>query len=257
MTKIHDKAIVYPNAKLGDNVEVGPFTIIGDNVSIGDGTIIGPNVLIDGYTNIGKNCKIFHGACIGVEPQDRKYKQEKSYVEIGDNNIIREFVTIHIATGEGAKTIIGNDCYILAYAHIAHNCIVGNKVTLINTAALGGHVEVEDAAYISAFNPIIQFLKVGKMAIVGTGSKITKDIPPYVMADGHPVKIYGLNTRGLDRNNVPEDIQNTIKQTHKIMFRSKLNVSDALKKIEETVPMNDYIRHFVEFVKNSKNGIHK
>lgn len=255
--KIHNSAIVNQNAKISSGVEIGPYTIIGDNVIIDEGTCIGSNVVIEGHTKIGKNCKIFPYACIGTSPQDKRYKGERSYIEIGDNNIIREFVTVHIATGEEAKTVIGNDNFIMAYCHIGHNCIVGNRVTMVNASTLGGYVEVEDGVYLSGFTPVTQLLKIGKIAFVGPISKPTKDIPPYVMADGHPIKIYGLNTRGLARNNVPEDIQETIKKAYKIMYRLKLNVSDALKKIESEVPMNDYVKHFVEFIKNSKNGIHK
>jgi UDP-N-acetylglucosamine acyltransferase len=238
-------------------IEISNKAIIGKNVSIGEGTKIYDGVVIEGYVKIGKNCKIFPYAVIGTPPQDLKYKDEKSYIEIGDNNVIREFVTIHSATGEENKTIIGNNNYIMAYCHIAHNCIVGNNVTLINGATLGGHVIVEDKAIISAFTAVHQYSRIGSLAMVGACSKVVKDVPPYVLADGHPLQIYGLNTRGFERNNVPIDIRNALKKLFKIFYRENLTVEEAIKKIEKEIYPYKEVLHFIEFVKSSKLGVYR
>lgn len=254
--KIHSSAIVHKNAQVDGDVEIGPFCSIGENAVIKSGTKIMQGAIIEGWTEIGKNNQIYPYTCIGYPGQDTRHKGEKSFVIIGNNNVIREYVTVHRATGEGEKTIIGNDNFFMADSHIAHNCIVGNNVTLVNGAGLGGHVVVEDKAIISAYIGIHQHLRIGRMSIVGLVSKPSLDIVPYVMATGNPLRIYGLNTRGLIRHNVPENEREALKLLYKIFFRSKLNVTQALKRIEEDVPKCGPVEHFVNFVKNSKRGVH-
>ncbi|MEK6647673.1 MAG: acyl-ACP--UDP-N-acetylglucosamine O-acyltransferase [Candidatus Firestonebacteria bacterium] len=253
--KIHSTAIIYPKAKLSETVEIGPYTIIGENVEIGDNTKISSSVVIEGNTKIGKNNILSVGVVIGTPPQDVKYKGETSYLEIGDNNVIREYVTIHKGTGEGGKTIIGNDNFIMTYSHIGHNCIVGNEITMVNYAALGGYVIVEDKAVISAFAAIHQFCRIGRLAMIGASSKLVKDVPPYLIADGHPLAIYGLNSVGLKRRNVPLEIRHNLENAYKIIYRSDLNLSQAIAKIETEIPKSEEINHFIEFLKTSKRGI--
>ncbi|MFH1824511.1 MAG: acyl-ACP--UDP-N-acetylglucosamine O-acyltransferase [Candidatus Firestonebacteria bacterium] len=257
MNKIHSTAIVHPKAKLGKDIEIGPYSLIGENVLINDNVKIRSHVVLEGWTTIGNNCKIFESTCIGTPPQDLHYKEEKSFIEIGENNTIREFVTIHSATGEGNKTIIGNNNFIMAYGHIAHNCIVGNNVTMVNGASLGGYVVVEDRVVISAFCPVHQFVRIGKMAMVGLLSSLDMDVPPYMLGIGNPFKICTINKVGLDRAGVSLEDKEIIKKIYKLIYRSGLNVSQALEKIKTELPQNEYVKHFIEFVESSKRGIYR
>jgi len=257
MRKIHPTAIIAPTAKLGENVEIGPYSVIGENVTINNNVKIHSHVVIEGWTTIGDNCEIFDSTCIGNPPQDLHYNKEKSFIEIGKNNVIREFVTIHSATGEGNKTIIGDNNFIMAYCHIAHNCIVGNNVTMVNGATLGGHVIVEDRVVISAYSPIHQFVRIGKIAMVGPLSKPDMDVPPYMLGVGNPFKVYTVNRVGLDRAGVSSSDKEIIKKIYKLFYRSGLNVSQALESIKKELPQNEYVEHFIKFVENSKRGICK
>ena len=254
---VHQTAIVHKDAKIGKDVDIGPYSIIGGNVTIGDGTNISSHVVISSHTTIGKNNKIYEGAVIGGDPQDVHYTGEKSFVEIGDENIIREFVTINVATGEGAKTAVGNNCFLMATAHMGHNSKLGNNVVLVNGVGLGGYVEVEDRAFLSAYCPVHQFVKIGSLAMIGMSSPIEKDVPPYVLGVGNPFKIYGVNRIGLQRAGIPEEGIEKIKKIYKIMFRSELNVTQAIKKIKEELKPCQYTGHFIEFVEKSKRGIYK
>ncbi|RKY32093.1 MAG: acyl-[acyl-carrier-protein]--UDP-N-acetylglucosamine O-acyltransferase [Candidatus Omnitrophota bacterium] len=256
MRKIHPTAVVSPKAEIGENVEIGPYAVIEENVKIGDGTLIGPFVHICGYTEIGKNCKIFTGATVGSIPQDLKYKGEITYLKIGDGNIIREYVTINPATEAGESTIIGNNNLIMAYAHIAHNCRIGNNVIISNCGTLAGHVVIEDFAIIGGMVGIHQFCRVGSYSIVGGCSKITKDIIPFSLADGHPARPYGLNIIGLKRRNFPSEKIKIIKKAYKILFRSGLNISSALKELEKMEKCEE-ISHLIEFIRSSTRGIAK
>jgi UDP-N-acetylglucosamine acyltransferase len=253
--KIHPTAIVHHKAKLEEDVEIGPFSIIEENVTIQQGTKIGSHVIINGWTTIGKNCIIHMGCVIGHEPQIKGYEEKKAYCIIGDNNIIREYVTIHRGWKENEKTIIGNDNYIMANAHIAHNCQIGCGVIITNYAAIAGHVVVEDKAVISALVGIHQFCRIGTYAMIGGVSSIVKDVPPYMLADGNPGIIHGINTIGLKRAGFTQDIRNNIKTAYKILYRSGLNTSQALEKIEKELSPSYEIKHLIEFIKNSKRGI--
>lgn len=257
MTNIHSTAIVHKNAKLGKDVEIGPYCIIGEQVTIGDKTKLHPHVVVSGHTTIGKNNEIFSFTAIGNPGQDKHYKGENSFVEIGNNNIIRESVTINFATGEGEKTILGNDCFLMAAAHVGHNCKVGNKVTMVNVVGLGGYVEVEDMAFMGAYVVAHQFCKIGSLAMIGLSSPIEKDVPPYILGAGNPFTVFGLNKVGLERNGVPQTSRDALKKMFKIVFRSGLNTSQALTRIKEEIPEDAYVKHFVEFVQKSKRGIYK
>ncbi|MEO0280491.1 MAG: acyl-ACP--UDP-N-acetylglucosamine O-acyltransferase [candidate division WOR-3 bacterium] len=258
MNNIHKTCILGENVKLGDNIYIGPYSIIEGNIEIGDGTYIDAHVMIRGNVRIGKGNRIYFGACIGYPPQDVKFKGEDSWVIIGDNNIIREFVTIHRATGEGEKTIIGNSNFFMAYSHIAHNSKIGNGVIIVNGAQLGGHVEVEDFSFISANSLIHQFVRIGKYSIIGGGSHVKKDIVPYALCYGNPdAEIRGINSVGLKRRGISGERLNNIKRAFKILFFSDLNVSQALERLKSEFESNEDILHLIKFIELSKRGITK
>ncbi|AZR73950.1 acyl-[acyl-carrier-protein]--UDP-N-acetylglucosamine O-acyltransferase [Anoxybacter fermentans] len=256
MAKIHETAIVHPGAKIGKNVEIGPYSIIGPNVEIGDNTKIGPHVVIDGWTKIGCNNKIFFGASIGLEPQDLKFHGEKSYLFIGDNNTIREYVTINRGTENGGgETRIGNNNLIMAYCHVAHDCQLGNHIIMSNAANLAGHVIVEDHAVIAGLAGIHQFVRIGKMAMVGAHTKVVKDVPPYIIVDGHPARVAGINVVGLRRNGISPELRQEIKRAYKILYRSDLNISQAIERMDQELETSPEIEHFLRFLRNATRGI--
>lgn len=256
MTKIHPTAILSPKTEIESGVEIGPYVILEENVKIGSGTKIFPFAHIQGYTELGKNCRIFTGAIVGSVPQDLKYKGEKSYLKIGDNNTIREYVTINPGTGEGESTTIGNNNLLMAYVHIAHNCVIGNNTIIANCGTLAGHVIIEDFAVIGGMVGIHQFCRVGKHAIIGGCSKITKDILPFVTADGHPAIPHGLNKIGLKRRNFSEEKIDVLEKSYKIIFRSGLNVSSCLKELDK-INNCEEIQYIINFIKQSDRGIAK
>ncbi|MBI4387707.1 MAG: acyl-ACP--UDP-N-acetylglucosamine O-acyltransferase [Candidatus Omnitrophica bacterium] len=254
---VHPTAIVHPDAELGVGVEVGPYSIIEGTVKIGDRTKIDARVSIKGYTTIGADNEIFTGAVIGSITQDKKYKGGVSYVRIGDRNKIREYVTINSGTEEGTETVIGNDNLIMAYAHIAHDCILGNHVTLANNGTLAGHVVIEDRAIVGGFGGVHQFVRIGYLSIIGGCSKVVQDIPPYIMVDGHPARAYGLNSVGLERADVSDEERSNLKKAFKILFRSELIVKNAIKKIEAELSGSQAVQTLLEFLKKSERGICK
>lgn len=254
---IHPTAIVHPDAELGAGVEVGPFSIIEGTVKIGDRTKVGERVSIKGHTTIGAENEIFTGAVVGSLTQDKKYKGGVSYLKIGDRNKIREYVTINPGTDEGTETAIGNDNLIMAYAHIAHDCVLKNHITLANNGTLAGHVLIDDRAIIGGFGAVHQFVRIGYLAIVGGCSKVVQDIPPYMMVDGHPAKVYGLNSVGLERAQVSSEEKSNLKKAFKILFRSGLTVKSAAKKIESDLPKTETITTLLQFINQSERGICK
>lgn len=255
LRKIHETAVVHPGARLGKDVEIGPYAVIGENVLIGDGTKIGAHAVIDGWTSIGKNCVIFPSASIGSEPQDLKFKGEKSYVFIGDNTKIREFATVNRATGEGEETRIGSHCLLQAYTHVAHNCIVGNHVIMSNAATLAGHVIVEDRAVIGGLAGVHQFVKIGRNVMVGGLTKITQDIPPFVIVDGNPAKVRGLNNVGIARAGVDETARRNLKKAYKLLYRSGLSLAQAIAMMEQELESGEEIEHMMRFLRNAERGI--
>jgi UDP-N-acetylglucosamine acyltransferase len=252
---IHKTAIISKDAKLSKDVSIGPYTVISGDAKIGAGTIIGAHCVIGESTSIGKNCQVFTGAIIGSITQDKKYSQKKSYLEIGDNNIIREYATINRGTQESSKTSIGNNCLFMAYSHVAHDCIIKDNVVLANCGTLAGHVTLEDNVIIGGLTAIHQFVRVGTLAIVGGCSKVVQDVVPYSMSDGHPVKIYKLNTLGLERAGFSEDVKDDLKRAFKIIFSMKLNIKNALLKIEKEIKPAQEIEALLNFIKNSERGI--
>ena len=226
---IHPTAIVHPNAQIARGAEIGPYCIIGENVTIGTGSVLQAHVVVNGWTDIGQECQIFPFATIGASSQDRKYFGERAYTKIGNRTVLREYVSIHRATGPDQLTAVGDDCLLLAYVHIAHNCIVGNGVTMSNLAQLAGHCEIGDNAVIGGMAGVHQFTRIGRYAMVGGASKITKDVPPYFLIEGNPAEPYGLNSVGLRRAGFSVDERNEIKKFYKLLYNPKMNVSQAIE----------------------------
>lgn len=252
---IHKTAIVNPKAELADNVSVGPYAIISEKVKVGSGTKIGAHCVIDSYTTIGKDCQIFSAATVGSISQDKKFKGAKSFLEIGDNNIIREYVTINRSSEEGARTIIGNGNLFMAYSHIAHDCRVGNQVVIANCGTLAGYVIMEDGAILGGLSAVHQFVRIGELSIIGGCSKVVQDVIPYSMVDGHPAKTYGVNSLGLERAGISDEVKDNLKKAFKILFSMKLNTKNALKKIEKEISPSREISYLINFIKSSHRGI--
>ena len=256
MTRIHSSAVIHPDVEIEDGAEVGPFTVIGEKVSIGKGTKVGAHVVIPGYTRIGENCRIFSFASVGEVPQDLKYQGEESWVIIGDNNIIREFVTIHRGTalGEG-RTVLGNNNFLMDYVHVAHDCHIGNNVILANGATLAGHIEIGDHAIIGGLSAIHQFVRIGAYAFIGGASGIPQDVVPYVSAVGNRARLFGLNLVGLKRHNFSEETIRNLKRAYRLLFRSGLRLQEATATIEEELGETPEVAHLLDFVRKSQRGI--
>lgn len=252
---IHPTAIISKKTKIAADVTVGPYTVIEDNVEIDSGCEIGPFCRIMGETRIGKNTRIYSHAVIGSPPQDLKYKGEKTRVEIGDNNIIREFVTINPGTAQSGVTKIGSNNLIMAYAHVAHDCQIGNGVIIANAGTLAGHVKIEDKVIIGGLTGVHQFVRIGKLAIIGGCSKVVQDVPPFSTVDGHPVKIRGVNSVGLKRAGFDSLKINLLKRAFKIIFFSGHPLSRAITIVETELEINDEIKYLLEFIRNTSRGI--
>ncbi len=255
MTTIHSSAIIDPGAELDENVEIGAYSIVGAHVKIGRATRIMPHVFLDGWTTIGEECTVFPFASIGSQTQDLKYKGAVTFVEIGDHTTLREYVTVNSGTNEGDVTRVGSRCHIMAYSHVAHQCIVGNGVIISNAGTLAGHVIVEDNAVIGGLCGIHQFVRVGRMSIIGGCSKATQDIPPFMMADGNPAAIHGLNTVGLQRHGVAEDVRRTLKEACRMLFRENLTTRAAIEKMKAELTICPELEHLIAFVSASERGI--
>jgi len=254
---IHPHTYIHSNAKLAENVKIDPFTVIHEDVEVGAGTWIGSNVTIMEGVHIGKNCRIFPGAVIGAVPQDLKYNGEKTSVEIGDNTTIREFVTIHRGTRDRWKTTVGNNCLIMAYSHIAHDCSVGNNCIMSNNSQMAGHVVMSDYAWIAGFTAIHQFVKIGQHAFIAGGSLVRKDVPPFIKAVRNPLSYGGVNSVGLKRRGFSLDKINEILDIYRIIYNKGLNTSKALEFIEEEMAASDERDEIISFIRESERGIIK
>jgi UDP-N-acetylglucosamine acyltransferase len=254
---IHPTAVVHPMAKIGTGVQIGPYSVIGKHVVLGNECVVGVNVLIEGRTKIGRKNTFFHGASIGSIPQDLKYTGDETFVEIGNNNIFREFVTVNSATNDLEKTVIGSDCLFMAYSHVAHNCVIGNEVILANSVNLAGHVIIDDYATIGGVTPVHQFVRIGKFAFVGGGSRIERDIPPFIKVAGSPPKLYGINWVGLERRGFSPERCTLIKQMFKVLYRSDLNVAQSIERLQNGDFKDPDRRIIVDFLKASERGIVK
>jgi UDP-N-acetylglucosamine acyltransferase len=246
---------VHPEAAIADNVVIEPFVSIDKDVKIGEGTWVGPNVTIMEGERIGKNCKIFPGAVISAIPQDLKFKGEKTTVEIGNNTTIRECVTINRGTAAKGRTIVGDNCLLMAYVHVAHDCTLGNYVILNNSVGLAGEVEVDDWAIVGAMSGVHQFVHIGKHVMVGAMSGVGKDVPPYIKAGRDPLSYVGINSIGLRRRNYDNETINDIQEIYRILYQRGLNNSDAVEFIEANLPASNERDDVILFVRNSKRGI--
>ena len=250
-------AYVHPEAKVANNVVIEPFVNIEMNVEIGEGTWIGSNVTIMEGARIGKNCKIFPGAVISAIPQDLKYAGEDTLAKIGDNTTIREFVTINRGTKANMETVVGSNCLLMAYVHIAHDCIVGNHVILANAATLAGHIEIDDWAIVGGLSAVHQFVKIGKHTMISGGSLIAKDIPPFTKAGREPVSYVGVNSIGLGRRGYSQDQINNIQDIYREIYLRNRNVTQAVQHIEANMPYTAIRDEILLFIKNSERGIMK
>ncbi|MCK4353561.1 acyl-ACP--UDP-N-acetylglucosamine O-acyltransferase [candidate division WOR-3 bacterium] len=252
---IHSTAIVNPGAILGKNVKIGPYCIINERVKIGNGTELGPYIHIKSKTSIGKECKLYEGVSIGNPPQDIQFKNGKTEVKIGDRNIIREFVTIH--GGSSTGTIIGDDNFLMAYVHIAHNCKLGNKIIIANATQVAGYVEIEDYAFVSGLCPVHQFIRIGCYSMIGGGYRVPRDVIPYALAVSDPLRIKGLNLIGLKRQGFAKTTIKTLQEAFDILLTRDLNTSQALEEIKKELPQIPEIKHLLKFIEASKRGIAK
>lgn len=255
-TNIHPTAIISSdNVKIGKNVIIGPYSIIEENVTIGDGCIIKPHVYVGARTTLGKNCRLFNGAVVGEIPQDLKYADEDTETILGDNVTVREYCTIHRGTTDKWRTVIGNNVLIMAYCHIGHDCSIGNNVIIANTCNMGGHVEIGDFVIIGGAVPIHQFVKIGKHAFIAGGFRITKDVPPFIRASNTPLTYNGLNSVGLHRRGFPVDTINHIKRVYTKIYRSHMNVSQAIKVIEAEMEITPEVQDILDFAAESSRGL--
>lgn len=251
----HNLSYIHPDAKIADNVKIGPFVTIEADVEIGEGTEIHSGAVILNGSRIGRNCRIHSSAVIGGVPQDLKFKGEKTLAIIGDNTVIREFATINRGTASKGKTVIGNNCLIMAYCHVAHDCCIGDRVIMSNAVQLAGEVRVDDAAVIGGGSLIHQFCHLGRNIMLQGGALVNKDIPPFVKAAREPISYVGLNTVGLHRNHFTEEEIKQISDVYRLLYLSELNVTNALKLIKETLPESDLRNEVIDFVANSERGI--
>jgi len=253
---IHETAIINSKAEIDSNVDIGAYSIIGDNVFIGSGTVIGPHVVIDPFVTIGRNCRIFQYAAIGAVPQSLKFEGEKTYVKIGNGTIIREFVTIHRGTGFGGGiTEVGEENFLMAYTHIAHDCRVGRKVVMANNATLAGHITIGDHATIGGLVAVHQFVKIGEYAFVGGKSAVVKDVPPYVIAAGDRAELHGLNSVGLKRHGFSPTTLSLLKKTYRIIFRIGLTMNEAIERVRAEVEQVPEVVNFIDFIRSSQRGV--
>lgn len=254
---IHPTAIIHPKAQIGSGCKIGPYCVIGENVVMGDDCELISHVVIDGHTTLGKGNIVYPFVSIGLRSQDLKYKGGITHTKIGDGNTFREYVSIHSATSDGEYTTVGSHNNILASCHIAHNATLGNHIIISNMTGLSGHTTVEDCAIIAGMVGVHQFVRVGTMSMTGGCSRITQDVPPYMMVAGNPPQAHGINKVGLDRNGVAEEAQSALKKAYKILCRDVMNMSQALERIEAEVPPLPEIQHLAAFCRASTRGIVK
>jgi UDP-N-acetylglucosamine acyltransferase len=252
---IDPRAAIDPSARIADDVSIGPFSVIGPEVEIGEGSWVGPHVVVNGPTRIGRNNRIFQFASIGDEPQDKKFRGETTRLEIGDGNTIRECVTINRGTGDGGGvTRIGNDNWIMAYCHIAHDCLVGSHTVFANNASLAGHVEVGDYVILGGYSLVHQFSRLGARCFLAFGAHVDRDVPPYVMAAGQRAVPRGINVEGLRRAHTPADTVRALKEAYKLLYRSNLRIEEVLPRLEQP-DSPSAVREIAEFVRDSRRGI--
>ncbi len=257
MISIHPTAIVDADATIGKDVSIGPYAVVQEDVIIGDGCHIASHALIHSGTRIGNNCVVFNGSVLGTDPQDLKYAGEKTTLEIGDSTTIREFCTLNRGSTHRLKTVVGSKSLLMAYVHIAHDCIIGNNVILANAVNMAGHVTIEDFASVGGMTPIHQFVRIGKHSFIGGGLRVPKDVPPYILAANEPLTYEGINRVGLSRRGFSTATLSQLRQAYKLLYRSRLNVSQAISQIESTMELTPEIQYIIDFIRTSERGIIK
>ncbi|MFN3652871.1 MAG: acyl-ACP--UDP-N-acetylglucosamine O-acyltransferase [Armatimonadota bacterium] len=251
---IHPTAVVDPGAEIADDVVIGPYCVIGRHARIGRGTRLESHVSVEQHTTIGEDCQVRQGAVLGGPPQDHKYRGERTFVQIGNRNIIREFVTIHRATGEGEATRIGDDNMIMAYCHIGHNCWLGNGIMMANSVGISGHCVIEDRVVFGGIVGLHQFVRIGKFAMIGGMSKVVRDVPPFMMADGRPTQLVGLNVLGLRRSGMPPRVRAGLKQAFRLLYQSNLNLTQGIEAAYNEVEPSEERDYLLEFLTNIRHG---
>ena len=257
-SEIHSSAIIDSGACLGDDVTIGPYCVIGKGVELGDGCVLHSHVVLDGPSIIGKQNEFYPHCVIGGRSQDLKYESEPTYLRVGEGNTFREFVTVNRGTSPGEVTTIGNNGHFLAYSHVAHDCVVGNGVIFSNNGTLAGHVSIDDNAIMGGLSAVHQFCRIGRHAITGGCSKIVQDVPPFMIADGNPAQVRGINSVGLQRHGFDKDQIRDLKQSYRLIYRSNLTVKDAVEKLKEQFAdkEKDYpVQELISFIETSERGI--
>jgi UDP-N-acetylglucosamine acyltransferase len=253
--RIHPTAIVSPDADIAADAEIGAFAIVGEGCTVGPGNVIAARATLERNVNLGRSVKVGIGTIVGGAPQDLKYAGEETTVEIGDGTVIREYVTINRGTAHSFKTTVGKNCLLMSYVHIAHDCQIGNGVILSNVVQLAGHVTIEDKAIISGLSAVHQFARIGHHSFIGGMSRVSKDIPPFLKAVGNPVKLYGLNTIGLQRSGMDEETIRELKRAYRLLFRSDLNVTQAIERAQTELEPLPEVKELISFVEASERGV--
>ncbi|PYP63230.1 MAG: acyl-[acyl-carrier-protein]--UDP-N-acetylglucosamine O-acyltransferase [Gemmatimonadetes bacterium] len=254
-TRIHPTAIISPDAQLGDDVQVGPFAIIGDGCVVGDECVIAGRATLERNVILAPQVRVGMGSILGGDPQDLKYRGEPTTVEIGEGTTIREYSTINRGTSQSFKTTVGKQCFIMSYVHLAHDCHIGDGVILGNNVQLAGHVSIDDKAIVSGQSAVHQFVQIGRYSFTGGCSRVSKDVPPYVKANGNPIRLYGLNKVGLQRNGISEDAQRELKRAYRLFFNSDLNLSQARERAQEELQRYPEVEEFLSFLDRSDRGL--
>jgi UDP-N-acetylglucosamine acyltransferase len=255
MSDIHPTALVAPDARIGDDVTIGAFAIVGENCTLGDGSVVAARASLERNVTLGAGVKVGSGSILGGDPQDLKFRGEPTVVEIGDETTIREYATINRGTSQSFRTTVGKNCLIMSYVHLGHDCHVGDGVILSNGVQLAGHVTIEEKATISGLVAVHQFARIGRFSFVGGMSRVSKDVPPFIKAVGNPIKLYGLNSVGLQRNNFPDEVIRELKRAYRLFFRSELNVSQALDKARAELHPYPEVEALIRFVDESGRGV--
>lgn len=253
--RIHSTALIDPSAQIADDVEIGPFSIIGPGVTIGRGTRIAARATLERNVIVGERVQLGGGTIVGGPPQDLKYRGEETWVEIGDGTIVREYATINRGTSAAGRTVIGRDCFIMTYVHIAHDCSLGDGVAIANGTQLAGHVTIQDRAALSGLVAVHQFVTIGAYSFIGGATRVNQDIPPFVKAVGNPVELYGLNSIGLQRQGFSAETISTLKRAYRLFFNSDLNLGQAMERARSDLPGGDEVARFLDFVSTSQRGV--
>jgi UDP-N-acetylglucosamine acyltransferase len=254
-SRIHPTAIIASDAEIAADAEIGAFAIVGEGCTIGPGCVIAPRATLERNVTLGRSVKVGIGTILGGAPQDLKYAGEETTVEIGDGTVIREYATINRGTAHSFKTTVGKNCLLMSYVHIAHDCVIGNHVILSNVVQLAGHVTIDERAILSGLSAVHQFARIGRNSFIGGCSRVAKDIPPFLKAVGNPVKLYGLNTVGLQRSGMEEETIRELKRAYRLLFRSDLNVSQAIERVQTELEPLPEVKELIRFVEGSERGV--